>query len=40
MHKRTDQYFDKVKTEFQAGQSNIDVIGGDVIWTAQFAANG
>jgi multiple sugar transport system substrate-binding protein len=36
----TGQYFDKIKTEFQAGQSNIDIIGGDVIWTAQMAANG
>jgi multiple sugar transport system substrate-binding protein len=36
----TDAYFDKLKTEFQAGQSEIDVIGGDVIWTAQMAANG
>jgi multiple sugar transport system substrate-binding protein len=36
----TGQYFDKLKTEFQAQESNIDVIGGDVIWPAQFAANG
>jgi multiple sugar transport system substrate-binding protein len=35
----TDQYFDKLQTEFQAGQSDIDVIGGDIIWAAQFAAN-
>ena len=35
----TGQYFDKLQTEFQAGQSDIDVIGGDVIWGAQFAAN-
>jgi multiple sugar transport system substrate-binding protein len=34
------QYFDKLQTEFQAGQSDIDVIGADVIWLAQFAANG
>lgn len=33
------QYFDKLQTEFQAGQSSIDVIGGDIIWAAQFAAN-
>jgi multiple sugar transport system substrate-binding protein len=33
------QYFDKLQTEFQAGQSDIDVIGGDIIWAAQFAAN-
>ena len=35
----TGQYFDKLQTEFQAGQSDIDVIGGDIIWAAQFAAN-
>lgn len=39
MPTNTGTYFDKVKTEFQAQESNIDVIGGDVIWTAQFAAN-
>src|SRR5919199_4469310 len=27
----TDQYFDKLQTEFQAGQSDIDVIGGDML---------
>ncbi|CAN5861745.1 ABC transporter substrate-binding protein [soil metagenome] len=36
----TGQYFDQLRTEFQAGQTNIDLIGGDVIWPAQFAANG
>ena len=39
MPTNTGQYFDKLQTEFQAGQSDIDVIGGDVIWGAQFAAN-
>jgi multiple sugar transport system substrate-binding protein len=34
------QYFDKLRTEFQAGAGEIDVIAGDVIWPAQFAANG
>lgn len=34
------QHFDQLNTEFQAGQGNMDVIGGDVIWPAQFAANG
>ncbi|MBA2693113.1 MAG: ABC transporter substrate-binding protein [Rubrobacter sp.] len=34
------QHFDQIRTEFQSGQSSIDVIGGDVIWPAQFAANG
>jgi multiple sugar transport system substrate-binding protein len=34
------QHFDQLNTEFQSGESGIDVIGGDVIWPAQFAANG
>ena len=36
----TGQYFDKLRTQFQAGTGGIDVIGGDVIWPAQLAANG
>ena len=36
----TDPYFDKIKTQFQAGSADISVIGGDVIWPAQMAANG
>ncbi len=36
----TGQYFDQLRTEFQAGGGDIDLIGGDVIWPAQFAANG
>src|SRR5215210_3324889 len=36
----TGQYFDQLRTEFQAGGGEIDLIGGDVIWPAQFAANG
>ena len=34
------QHFDQLNTEFQSGETNIDVIGGDVIWPAQFAAAG
>ncbi|MBA3291880.1 MAG: extracellular solute-binding protein, partial [Actinobacteria bacterium] len=26
------QYFDKLRTDFQAGGGSIDIIGGDVIW--------
>jgi len=36
----TGQYFDKLRTQFQAGGGDIDVILGDVIWPAQFAING
>ena len=36
----TGQYFDKLRTQFQAGGGDIDVILGDVIWPAQFAVNG
>jgi multiple sugar transport system substrate-binding protein len=35
----TGQRFDQLRTQFQAGQTDIDVILGDVIWTAQLAAN-
>ena len=34
----TGQYFDKLRTEFQAGGGDIDVMGADVIWPIQFAA--
>ena len=36
----TGQYFDKLRTQFQAGGGGIDLILGDVIWPAQFAVNG
>ena len=36
----TGAYFDKLRTEFQAGGGDIDIIVGDVIWPAQFAVNG
>lgn len=36
----TGQYFDLMRTEFQAGGGDIDVITGDVIWPASFAAQG
>jgi multiple sugar transport system substrate-binding protein len=36
----TGQRFDQLRTEMQAGGENIDVILGDVIWTAQLAASG
>jgi multiple sugar transport system substrate-binding protein len=36
----TGQYFNQLKTEFQAGGGETDLIGGDVIWPIQFAVNG
>ena len=33
------EYFEKLKTEFQVGSGGIDVILGDIIWVAEFAAN-
>ena len=36
----SDDYFEQLLTQLQAGGGDIDVIGGDVIWPAQFAANG
>lgn len=34
------QHFDQLNTQFQSGETSIDVIGGDVVWPAQFAAKG
>ena len=36
----TGDYFNQLRTELQAGASPIDIIGGDLTWTAQLAANG
>jgi multiple sugar transport system substrate-binding protein len=36
----TGAYFDQLRTEFQAQSDELTVIAGDVIWPAQFAANG
>ena len=36
----TGQRFDQLRTELQAGGETLDVILGDIIWTAQLAANG
>ncbi len=35
----TGQYFDQLRTQFQAQDASLTLIGGDVIWPAQFAAN-
>ena len=32
--------FDALNAQFQSGETSIDVIGGDVVWPAQFAAGG
>src|SRR5215218_1008990 len=36
----SQQYFDRLKTEFQAGGGQTDVIVGNEPWTAEFAENG
>ncbi len=36
----TNQYFDQLRTQFQAQDGSLTLIAGDVIWPAQFAANG
>jgi multiple sugar transport system substrate-binding protein len=36
----SQEYFDRLKTEFQAGGGEMDVIVGNVPWTAEFAENG
>jgi multiple sugar transport system substrate-binding protein len=36
----TGQYFEKLRIEFEVGEADADVISGDVIWPAQFAARG
>jgi multiple sugar transport system substrate-binding protein len=36
----TGQRLDKLRTQFQAGGEGIDIILGDVIWTAELAENG
>jgi multiple sugar transport system substrate-binding protein len=36
----TGQRLDKLRTQFQAGGEDLDVNLGDVIWTAEMAANG
>jgi multiple sugar transport system substrate-binding protein len=36
----TGQRLDKLRTQFQAGGEELDVILGDVIWTAELAASG
>ncbi len=35
----TDEYFRSLVSDFQAGSSNVDVIAGDVVWSAEFADN-
>lgn len=36
----SDDYFEQIKTQLQAQNDSVGVIGGDVIWPAQFAAQG
>jgi multiple sugar transport system substrate-binding protein len=39
MPSSASQYFDQLRTQFQAQDASLTLIGGDVIWPAQFAAN-
>jgi multiple sugar transport system substrate-binding protein len=34
------EFFEQMQAELQSGRSTMDVIAGDVVWPAQFAANG
>lgn len=36
----SQDYFDRIKTDFQAGGSGMDVVVGNVPWTAELAGNG
>lgn len=36
----TTEAFDQLRTQFQGGGTDIDVIMGDIIWPPQFASNG
>ncbi|MGB3632485.1 MAG: ABC transporter substrate-binding protein [Rubrobacteraceae bacterium] len=36
----TDEYFRSLVSDFQAGASEVDVIAGDVIWSAELSDNG
>ena len=37
---QSDQFFDQLRNQFQAGETSPQIVGGDVIWPAQFAGNG
>ncbi|MEV5966589.1 ABC transporter substrate-binding protein [Kribbella sp. NPDC051952] len=36
----SSQFLDQMRTQFQAGSADVDVFGGDISWSAQFAPNG
>lgn len=40
MARETDTYFRQLESDFIARATDIDVIGGDIIWTAEFAEKG
>jgi multiple sugar transport system substrate-binding protein len=40
MPRESDAYFAEVVAEFEAGDSDIDVLASDVVWTAELAAAG
>lgn len=39
MAREADDYFNQMKSDFLAGAADIDVFGGDIIWTAEMAYN-
>lgn len=40
MPRTSDANFQQLQSEFEAGDTDIDVIGADVVWTAEFARHG
>lgn len=39
MARESDAYFRQMRSDFLAGAADIDVFGGDIVWTAEFAHN-
>ncbi len=40
MARESDAYFRQIESDFTAGAAAVDVIGADVVWTAEFAHRG
>lgn len=37
--RESDAYFQQMRSDFLAGADDVDVFGGDIVWTAEFAYN-